>query len=291
MITQEQEQYIIKEYLNGKNQKTIRKFLKIRQQAVHDILIKNNIKIRDKGDGEPSNRIKFNINYFQNIDSSEKSYFLGLICADGCLLKRGRSESYSGLLLGLKDIDILKSFAKAIEFNGNIRERHRFDKRTGKTYVGYELNIYSKYFVNNIVKLGITNEKSSFVQFPPIKKEYYSHFLRGLFDGDGCFTGNKNDIKCRLQIISTPELLEFITDNIFSKLGINSFNKTIVCQKKGFNVIKLHITRQKFCKLFLDYIYQNSDKETRLERKFNLYQNYLKTYKTKWETHGQKLKP
>lgn len=53
------------------------------------------------------NRYYFDINYFENIDSNEKAYFLGLMYADGSITK---NEAY----LKLKDEDIIIKFKKAL---------------------------------------------------------------------------------------------------------------------------------------------------------------------------------
>jgi hypothetical protein len=60
-------------------------------------------------------RKKYNENYFEKIDSEDKAYFLGLICADGCILNNKKTYRYQvALKLHIKDIEILKTFIKCI---------------------------------------------------------------------------------------------------------------------------------------------------------------------------------
>ena len=41
----------------------------------------------------------FNENYFENIDTEEKYYWLGVVSADGCIVKSSKYNSYRLLVI------------------------------------------------------------------------------------------------------------------------------------------------------------------------------------------------
>ena len=121
-----------------------------------------------------------NIDYFKNIDSKEKAYWLGFIYADG-------SVKNNTLIVQIKDYNHLESFRNAIAFDGPIKVVH------GSGYnpdaIHYRLNVCRKEFVQPILDLGRYN--SSMV-FPDIPDELIKSFIVGYFDGDGSVWIAKN---------------------------------------------------------------------------------------------------
>lgn len=149
---------------------------------VGDISKKLNISVATIYNAVDSNRgykRKFDINedYFSNIDTEYKAYFLGLLYADGC------NNGY-GFYITLKkdDIDILYKFKDAIEFSGNL-------KYVKEKYV--MLNISSKKLSSVLSNYGCNVNKTVNAVFPTIRNDLYRHFIRGLFDGDGSISIDK----------------------------------------------------------------------------------------------------
>jgi len=121
----------------------------------------------------------FNENYFENIDSEDKAYFLGFIAADGCVLDRGINFKVMTIKINKKDIDILEKFKNKIEFSGNITiSKCRPDM----------CSIYctSVKMFNDLSKYYITPRKTNIIEFPLIPEKLIHHYMRGYFDGDGC---------------------------------------------------------------------------------------------------------
>lgn len=67
----------------------------------------------------------FKENFFENIDSEEKAYFLGFLMADGNVYVRKQSQPCIRLEISVKDLEILERFKMAIESKNSIC----FDKR------------------------------------------------------------------------------------------------------------------------------------------------------------------
>jgi len=120
--------------------------------------------------------IKFNHNYFEHIDSEEKSYFLGFIMADGCVIKDRNSLA---IKIHKKDEHILESFKECIEFEGDLWYHKQ---RTNMCQISMS-HVKLKEDLNN---LGVVSNKTHTLKFPKLRKDLYRHFIRGFFDGDGC---------------------------------------------------------------------------------------------------------
>ncbi|MDP2157257.1 MAG: hypothetical protein Q8K68_06075, partial [Nitrospirota bacterium] len=50
----------------------------------------------------------------------------------------------------------------------------------------YRLQIGSKEWFLDLLKLGFVPHKSNSMQFPEVPRKFLGHFVRGYFDGDGC---------------------------------------------------------------------------------------------------------
>ena len=111
----------------SKSQKEIGEIFNISQSQVGNILKKYGIKL-------PKSRLNMSklaldIDYFKTVDSPEKAYWLGFICADGCIKKDGGK-----LTILVKDREICEKFKKAIKADHKISDREVYDKRTDKIY-------------------------------------------------------------------------------------------------------------------------------------------------------------
>jgi hypothetical protein len=119
-----------------------------------------------------------NYNFFDKIDTEDKAYLLGLYFSDGCI-----SPKRNAVQIGMQDLDVIKKVKNALEYTGPINERVEYNN-----HIHYILNISSKQMVKNLIRMGCVERKSLILKFPHeyIPKNLISHFLRGVFDGDGC---------------------------------------------------------------------------------------------------------
>lgn len=209
-------------------------------------------------------KISLDLNYFNQIDDPRKAYWLGFIAADGSI-----NKTNAKLTFNIKDLEILEKFKNDVKSGHKLVKTERFDKRTNKTYIGYSLQVTNAIFVGNIIKWGITNQKTDVLAFPNIKEEYYSYFIAGLFDGDGSVyirnVETHQQIGCNL--ISTKEVLEFIQEYLFQKFNMSKTTLQKISKNKT-NVWKCYW--QKDTKKFLNFIY-SGDKDVYLSRKYDKY--------------------
>lgn len=150
-------------------------------------------------------------NYFESIDSNEKAYWLGWIISDGAITNNPEKSKYQ-LELTIKQEDeyILHLLEKDLGVEHRVYPSQEIYSR---------FSLGSKKIVQDLEKLGITQNKSFTVKVPKFNPKYNSHFLRGLFDGDGGFTvytratgqfcrefsicGNENVVSWALETLTT----------------------------------------------------------------------------------------
>lgn len=245
----------ILELVKTKSHFDIGKQYGISQTAISKYLREINIK-SSKGRVNMS-KLKVDVDFFKNIDSPEKAYWLGYICADGSINQTGAKVS-----LISKDKEVIERFVAAISSEHKIRTNNVYDKRTNKTYVSYSVQITNELFTQNLITVGVDSNKTNCLVFPNINKNFYHYFIAGLFDGDGSLSIGFQG-KVRVSLISTFEILTFIQNLLFTsntKLFRVTINKS--------NVWKMYLYKDALG--FLNYIYQDANFKY-LTRKYEKY--------------------
>ena len=123
----------------------------------------------------------FNQNFLSELNSPEKAYFLGLLYSDGCIHKNKDWESYN-IMFGQSEInkDIVYKINNLLDSNYPITTTLKGSK------LFYRIDLKSKQMFEDLQRLGVEPNKSLTCTFPDINEELLPHFIRGLFDGDGC---------------------------------------------------------------------------------------------------------
>lgn len=196
--------------------------------------------------------------FFNNIDTEAKAYFLGLMYSDGSVSKKHK------FYLKLKDEDIIIKFKECLCCDYPIR------RITYKEFYAYVLEVCSKKSCENLIKWGCTPNKTRTIQFPNIDKSLYRHFIRGFFDGDGCLQLQDKIYHCRFDLTSASKLfLEQVRPIITEQAFTNGY----LGKEKNCNVYHLNYSGHQV-EIILDWLYANSN--FYLQRKYNKYQ-ILKT--------------
>lgn len=108
---------------------------------------------------------------------SNLAYAIGLIATDGCL-------SSDGLLFDLssKDREQLLNFSECLGVYFKINNKWN---STGDKCL--RIQFKNRIFYDFLLSIGLTPRKSLTIGKLSIPAEYFFDFLRGCFDGDGCF--------------------------------------------------------------------------------------------------------
>jgi intein-encoded DNA endonuclease-like protein len=151
-----------------------------------------------------------NHNYFSNDWwSHNKAWILGFTQADGCVVITEDRLSYR---LHIKDSKILEFIKKELEYTGIIGKVNIYDIRTNKYYNQAVLQISSKQIKEDLIKLGITPQKTGKEVFCNIPQEYIYSYIRGIFDGDGSICICKNNKHPILLDVTNKKNVKFIYD-------------------------------------------------------------------------------
>lgn len=243
--------------------------LSFAEMAVHLNRTRSSVQLKCSKMGvKKGSKYFYNKDYFEKIDSEEKAYWLGFIAGDGYIVKAERNAEL-GIELNEIDYEHLKKFNKCLKGNVEVGFRKRFDERTKNEYKMCFIRFYSNKLVDDLIKLGITPNKSLSICFPTIQQKYYVPFLRGYFDANGCISFNKkrNCISCDYASGSI-DMINSLRKILFEEYGINSY----IIQEKT-KTIRLYIKGMKNAFNFCNLIYKDSN--IHLPRKYNKF--YLLT--------------
>ena len=258
-FSQEQIEDILNKYQNNWSQQKIADFYKVSRTVIKRILEiqDNGIIIRNK-----TSKYKYQQDIFENIDTTEKAYWLGFLAADGCNYQRKHNASVI-LNIHEKDIKHLEKFKQFCHTDAEI-----------KSYIGYEgfsnqtpmckITLNSKKISNDLIDKGILPNKSLILQPPHILEDFYKPFILGYFDGDGSISKSSQYNNYSISIQGTKEILTWICEVLkwdakLEKRNINSNNNSYYIRCGGTNKPYQ----------ILNQLYNSC--ETHLDRKFNIY--------------------
>lgn len=164
------------------------------------------------------NECKFNENIFDSIDTEDKAYWLGFIFADGYIstIKEGRKPRYV-FELSLKGDDYPHLY-KFQEFINLSTDRVKLSNvKCGEAICQRcRICVTNKHLWNTLNNYGCTPRKSLTLEFPDISifksDDLLIHFIRGYFDGDGCFSRHiyHTTVSPNISMLGTPQFLEKI---------------------------------------------------------------------------------
>lgn len=255
LITDEE---ICELYENNNTLKTIaNKAGLVNYERIRKILISNNIEIRGRNGNGGNRRNKVNEDYFNEIDTHDKAYFLGVIYSDGCV-----NHDIWKLTLVSKDIEMVENLKEALGSEHKITTSTTNDKRTGKDYTSHYLQVSSKKIVKSLERFGIVPRKTFTSQMPNIDEEFIPSFLRGLFDGDGHVSIGK--YSPRIGVILTEEMCD-VFQKYFEGMGIDRTS----LQHKVDTLYTMLYYGKKNVSLIRDMMYEHSTPNTRLTRKYD----------------------
>jgi hypothetical protein len=209
---------IIELYNGGYNLTVIEKMVRSDHRTIKSVLENNNIKLRSLS--EINRKYSVDENYFNNIDSADKAYWLGFIITDGNVRESG------AITIVLKDEEHLYKFKKCTKSEHPVR----YIKKRNI----FNISIGSNIMKQDLKKYGVVPNKTH-ICCPPAISEYEKDFWRGCVDGDGWVSFySSQDIYC-VGLCGTREMvqgfIDFISKNTDIKPKTPSKRKTI-CEVK-----------------------------------------------------------
>jgi hypothetical protein len=209
---------------------------------------------------------KINSNFFKNINNQKKAYWLGFITADGCISRKNRVRLR--LITSKKDKEHFNKFLKTTKSNHKIYYN--------KHNTGYTVDISDNKIVDDLKKYNVVPRKTFILKMPKIDEDLIKHFIRGYFDGNGCFyiflRKNRKLFSMNFAISSgTKSFLIDLQKILIKELKIN---KTKIRKTSGCYQINYGGNKQ--VKKIMDWLYCGSN--VFLDRKYYKYKRYKKQY-------------
>lgn len=267
---------ILQKYDNGQSITSLNK--EYHTTKVRDLLIENNRQVPEsrKGIGGRKRQCTLNENYFQELDSKDKAYFLGFIYADGFITKPSQGQNILGLTLA--EIEPIDKFKKYIQTNKKVGYYKKTNSYSNKSYE-YKLALNSDKLVSDIEKLGVVERKTLTLTFPNLREDLIPHFIRGYFDGDGSVFLHKDSRKeysyneyLGINICGTKEFLVALTKHLpFLEEGQCIYKE----KRRETNCWNLKtISNIRSLELY-HYMYKDCD-DLYLSRKREKFENFIK---------------
>lgn len=215
-----------------------------------------------------TNRVNRRIksNYFSEIDTPEKAYWLGFLFTDGCV-DHYQSTGRIRLQLQEQDLEILEKFKEDLGLDCKII----YDTRSNSTCCSVEFT--DEQIFNDLSKYNIVPRKTYSVDRIPYNKipdEFLPAYALGLFDGDGSLSYSKDcstDVTINYTAYHESEVQDFqsLINSLanIKKNNKNFFTSAWHTQWRG----RLQVLS------ILDILYNNCPRH--LKRKYNKYL-YLK---------------
>lgn len=238
---------------------------------MYDLFHKYNLSLRNNK--EKNKKYICNINYFEDINTPEKAYWLGFIFADGFIGKNNGYDRF-GISISVVDKQHLYKFKEMINSTHPI---NTYTVSSGyKQGVEYcRIIIAEEKLVNDLIKQGCVHHKTNILQPPNIPKSLRKHWIRGYLDGDGSIIVHNTEYGDSYSIgfTGTDNILNWIMDELFDDKIIN--RRYPITKRKSEQIVSTFSFGGNYLvKKFLDYIYNNAT--IYLQRKYDRYLNLCK---------------
>ena len=192
-----------------------------------------------------------NIDFFKNIDTEEKAYWLGFLMADGCV-REYRSGCYqTSLELSTIDKELVYNFRDAIKCDGPI---YSDDIRT-------RFVVTNTQFARNLISHNVVPHKTFNKVFPNLNKKLYRAYILGYFDADGSITLYQSKDKTHIErarfhiACGSYSFLEKIKEILEEEAGLCFNTKSLNTMHCNSKMTELYTAKMPNIAKIYDYFY------------------------------------
>lgn len=246
----------------------IGKRFNVDRTVVFGYMKRHNIQIRNKSQARKlaANGGRLSMDLYEINDkffsrwSAKMAWVLGYIFADGNI--HPQAQGTYCLSISSKDTSLLQNIKKAM------KSTHPIKKVIHKEWFVYRLFITRPQINSDLSKLGLIPRKSLIILFPKVPQRFLSHFIRGVFDGDGSVFFDPRSKKSPLRVSFSSGSKAFMTA-LETKLHMHAgLSKKTIYEAHRVNTSYYIRYSHKDCLKFFNYIYEDADESIRLERKY-----------------------
>lgn len=252
-VSEEIQQKIIDNYIQGKGLIAAGKSFGCSQKVVETILKNHGIKKRTYEESKQAQRIYSLNDDFFKIQTPDMAYILGFIAADGCVSAKENSLS---IQLQKQDTELLEKIKDIVQ---STRPLDFYTTHQGRDTVKFQ--VWSAAWKKDLMVYNIVPNKT-FTLKPPtfLKRSLYKDYIRGYFDGDGCIYYRNNDYaQCNWEIVgASKEMIIWIREFLATEYGI--VNNKILTSTLDSGVIMYKTTyggKEKISKIYNALYYPN----------------------------------
>ena len=203
------------------------------------------------------------------------AYVLGLIYTDGNLhIRKDKSGYELGILsFGQKEKELVEKILKLMNCDATIRYRERRELENTTSGELYYFAIGYNDIANDLIKLGITPNKSLDMKFPKIPDEYFRDFVRGLFDGDGSVYLDGNTLRVKL-LSGSLEFIESL-NKVLANIGfaLRKIDTSHLLKESKPRAYFICYSSKSAVKQFYGFIYNNTSEAVYYSRKKAIFDN------------------
>jgi hypothetical protein len=179
---------------------------------------------------------------FKIVDTEEKAYFLGLMFSDGSIWKSDPTQGSYCIKLKFSSVDseLIEKLIDIFPFFRLFEEKQYYTYK-GVTQLKYYtgMRVYCKEFLEDLENLGLLIAKSTYnkdnFKMPLLDNTLMTHFVRGLFDGDGCYSWGITDGK-KYMSVSIFDASKGFMDELCSWFNLNGLNCKVDLTGKYFSI-------------------------------------------------------
>ena len=190
-------------------------------------------------------------NYFSNIDSQKKAYWLGWFITDGYVITKLNTErqgnvnvNHLGLHLQKNDLNVLEELRNDLKSDYPISFRNKRESFYYVNKITQKGNLIqsnesctfefsSAKMIQDLAKYGIHQNKTYDITFPKeLESKYYPGFIAGVISGDGCIDIKKNrkGFILRCTIAGNMDLVQKIREILIKEICMNPDKKFSKCE-------------------------------------------------------------
>lgn len=262
VFTNQEEDEICQQYLNGMNTTRIGEYHKTNHKCICSILEDHHIQRRDPG----LRKWELDEEYFDNIDTPNKAYILGFLYADGY---NGIDKSTVRLQLQYTDKEILQKIRVEIGSNKPLHFVKCSDHVASNGFISkdmYSLEFYGKHICEALDKAGVHKGKSLILEYPEfLPEDLQRHFIRGYFDGDGTICNGY------FSMLSTEQFCVKCKNIIERQTGTEHVRITDASCHNGVTRI-IQDTRKAETQIIMNWLYKDAD--LYMQRKYDKFRSF-----------------
>lgn len=258
-IPQAEYNNIVKLYQDGLSIEKIQLIYNTSNTSIRTVLQKTNTPTRDRS--HQGRIYHIDENYFDNIDTPNKAYVLGLLYADGC---NYTPQHRIALVLQKRDRDVLYKIRDDMNSNHPISIDYK-SKKNPNHQDAYGLIIANKHLSRSLEEKGVVQNKSLILTYPEwLPNKLAPDFIRGYFDGDGHIEWSNSRF---LTLVSTDSFCKSVQNILLEEFSVYS---TIKDAPNNNGITRLlSIYSKNNIVRFLSLIYGNNC-ELYIKRKYDL---------------------